>query len=130
MKRLLMGMVRFYRRFISPLHPPVCRFRPTCSAYALEALEVHGAFKGTWLTFLRLMRCHPLCEGGFDPVPPPKGKSGGNGARPMRLSGKDEAPASSTPLEGGAPEGAPDSSDSSSFDPPVERADSERGESS
>jgi putative membrane protein insertion efficiency factor len=68
-KRVLIGGVRFYRKGISPLKPPVCRFEPTCSAYALEALERYGAARGSWLTFRRLIRCHPLCRGGYDPVP-------------------------------------------------------------
>ena len=72
-KALLVLGIRFYRRCISPLFPPCCRFRPTCSAYALEALEKHGALRGTWLTIRRLLRCHPLCRGGFDPVPLPSG---------------------------------------------------------
>jgi putative membrane protein insertion efficiency factor len=72
MKKILLGLVKIYRRGISPLTPPSCRFRPTCSAYALEALERHGALKGSWLTFLRLMRCHPFHRKGYmvyDPVP-------------------------------------------------------------
>lgn len=72
MKRLLMALVRFYRKNISPLSPPKCRFSPTCSAYALEALEVHGAFKGSCLALWRLLRCNPFSKGGYDPVPPRK----------------------------------------------------------
>ncbi len=70
MNRLLMLPIWLYRRFLSPLKPPTCRFRPTCSAYAMEALRVHGALVGSWLTFRRLCRCHPFCEPGEDPVPP------------------------------------------------------------
>ena len=55
--------------FISPLLPPSCRFTPTCSQYALEALNMHGAIKGTWLALRRISRCHPLNPGGYDPVP-------------------------------------------------------------
>ena len=72
MKRVLIWMVRFYRRAISPYTPPSCRFVPTCSEYALEALEKYGALKGGWLTFKRLCRCHPLHFGEhefYDPVP-------------------------------------------------------------
>ena len=72
MKRLLMALVRFYRKNISPLSPPRCRFSPTCSAYALEALEVHGALKGSLLTLWRILRCNPFSKGGYDPVPPRK----------------------------------------------------------
>lgn len=63
--------VRFYRSFISPLTPPLCRFTPSCSAYALEALRIHGFWKGSALAAWRLLRCQPLCRGGSDPVPPP-----------------------------------------------------------
>ena len=69
-RRLLMLPVIFYRRVLSPLKPPTCRFRPTCSAYAIEALRRHGALRGTWLTVRRLLRCQPFCEPGEDPVPP------------------------------------------------------------
>lgn len=68
--RVLIGTVRFYQRWISPNLPPTCRFYPSCSAYALEAVQVHGAAKGTWLALLRLLRCHPWHPGGVDPVPP------------------------------------------------------------
>lgn len=66
---LLRGFVRFYQYFISPLTGPNCRYAPTCSEYAVEALEKHGALKGTWLTLRRLSRCHPLGGSGYDPVP-------------------------------------------------------------
>lgn len=65
----LIGLVRFYRFFLSPWLGSACRFEPTCSAYALGALEQHGALAGSWLTAGRLMRCHPWCAGGHDPVP-------------------------------------------------------------
>ena len=70
MKWLLLLLVRFYRRFISRLLPASCRFYPTCSAYAQEALEVHGAFRGGFLTVRRICKCHPWNPGGMDPVPP------------------------------------------------------------
>ena len=72
MKGILMALVSFYRRYISPLSPPRCRFLPTCSAYALEALEKHGAIKGLWLSIKRLSKCHPFRRQDFveyDPVP-------------------------------------------------------------
>ncbi|MBR2962391.1 MAG: membrane protein insertion efficiency factor YidD [Alistipes sp.] len=65
----LIGVVRFYQICISPLTPPSCRFRPTCSQYALEALRRYGPFKGSWLTIRRLLRCHPWGGSGYDPVP-------------------------------------------------------------
>lgn len=70
MKYLLMAPVWLYRRLISPWKPACCRFRPTCSSYAMQALHRHGAFAGSWLVLRRLLRCHPFCEPGFDPVPP------------------------------------------------------------
>ena len=66
----LIGLVRLYRALISPLLPPSCRFQPTCSAYALEALESWGPIRGTGMTLWRLARCHPFHPGGYDPVPP------------------------------------------------------------
>ncbi len=67
--RALIAAIRFYRKGISPLKPPVCRFHPTCSAYGLEAIEKYGAARGGWLLVKRLARCQPFCKGGFDPVP-------------------------------------------------------------
>ena len=69
MKKLLIGMVRFYRRRISPCHRPCCRYVPTCSEYALEALEKYGAWRGLWLAVRRVLRCNPFHKGGYDPVP-------------------------------------------------------------
>lgn len=63
-------IIRFYRKFISPLKPPTCRFYPTCSTYALEAIEVHGPLKGGYLSTKRILKCNPLHPGGYDPVPP------------------------------------------------------------
>jgi len=68
-KRFLLWMVRFYRRNISPMHQPCCRFIPTCSQYALEAITKYGAIKGGFLALRRILRCNPLCKGGYDPVP-------------------------------------------------------------
>lgn len=67
--RFLVALVRGYKRWISPLVPPACRFEPTCSVYAAEAIERHGAGRGAWLALKRLLRCRPGCEGGYDPVP-------------------------------------------------------------
>lgn len=69
MKKLLMGIIRIYQKFISPLSPPSCRFYPTCSHYGLEAVEKHGSIKGSYLAVKRISKCHPFHEGGFDPVP-------------------------------------------------------------
>ena len=68
-RRMLMALVRGYRLLLSPWIGSQCRFYPTCSAYALEALESHGAGAGTYLTARRVLRCHPWCDGGLDPVP-------------------------------------------------------------
>ena len=66
---LLLALIGFYRRFISPILGPRCRFTPTCSAYGLEAIQKHGPWKGGWLTLKRLLRCHPFTPCGCDPVP-------------------------------------------------------------
>ncbi len=67
---LLVGMATFYRRFVSPLKPPVCRFRPTCSEYFIRAVRSRGPLRGTWMGMKRLARCHPFSAGGYDPVDP------------------------------------------------------------
>lgn len=70
MKRLLLGLIRFYRKHISPMHQPCCRFTPTCSTYAMQAIEKYGALKGTYLAVRRILRCHPFYKGNlYDPVP-------------------------------------------------------------
>ena len=66
---LLILPIRFYRRFISPLTPPSCRFTPTCSQYAIEALQKHGPIRGLYLAIRRILRCHPWGGSGYDPVP-------------------------------------------------------------
>lgn len=66
---LLVLPIKFYQKFISPLTPPSCRFTPTCSQYALEALRKHGPIKGLWLAIRRILRCHPWGGSGYDPVP-------------------------------------------------------------
>jgi putative membrane protein insertion efficiency factor len=70
LRKVLMGLIRLYQLAISPLLGPRCRFYPSCSCYALTALERFGVLKGSWLALRRIARCHPLHEGGFDPVPP------------------------------------------------------------
>ncbi len=74
MKRLFIRCIRFYKRVISPHKAPCCRFSPSCSTYAIEAFETHGAIKGLGLSIWRILRCNPFCKGGYDPVPPKKTK--------------------------------------------------------
>ncbi len=69
MSKLLIGFVRFYQRFISPLFPPSCRYYPTCSGYMIQAIQVHGAAKGGLMGVARILRCHPFVKGGIDYVP-------------------------------------------------------------
>ena len=69
MKYVLIGLLKAWRLLISPLYGDVCRYYPSCSAYGLRAVSVHGAVKGSWLTVRRLLRCHPWAPGGYDPVP-------------------------------------------------------------
>ena len=69
MKIVALALIRFYRRFISPLFPPSCRFQPTCSQYGYEAIEKYGLLRGGWMTVKRVSRCHPFSRGGYDPVP-------------------------------------------------------------
>ena len=69
MKHVMIWLVGLYRKFISPLKPPCCRFTPTCSAYAVEAFKKRGFFVGLVLTVWRILRCNPFCKGGYDPVP-------------------------------------------------------------
>ncbi|MBE6700604.1 MAG: membrane protein insertion efficiency factor YidD [Ruminococcaceae bacterium] len=69
MRYVLIFFVKLYQKFISPLFPPTCRFTPTCSQYALEALTKYGAIKGLYLSIKRIIRCNPFCKGGYDPLP-------------------------------------------------------------
>ncbi|MBE6750572.1 MAG: membrane protein insertion efficiency factor YidD [Ruminococcaceae bacterium] len=69
MSKLLIALIRFYQKNISPAKPSCCRFIPTCSSYAIEAIEVHGAIKGSALAIWRILRCNPFSKGGYDPVP-------------------------------------------------------------
>jgi putative membrane protein insertion efficiency factor len=77
--RLLSAAIGLYRRFVSPALPRHCRFEPTCSAYALEAIRVHGALHGLILAARRIARCHPFSAGGLDPVPPRRAPAGAAG---------------------------------------------------
>jgi hypothetical protein len=76
MQRLLIGLLVAYKRWLSPLLPSACRFHPTCSVYAREAIEKHGVGRGCWLALKRIARCHPFHPGGLDPVPEPRTDDG------------------------------------------------------
>ncbi|MGY1855654.1 membrane protein insertion efficiency factor YidD [Modestobacter sp. SYSU DS0290] len=107
--RALLAAVRFYQRAISPVFPPRCRFHPSCSAYAVEALEVHGAGRGTWLALRRLGRCASWHPGGADFVPERRGTgetthSSCTAAQPFEQSGEPEAPGTA---EARRPDSAP-----------------------
>lgn len=69
MKTVVLALIRFYKRFISPALPSACRFEPTCSVYTYQAIDKYGVIKGGWLGIKRIARCHPLNPGGYDPVP-------------------------------------------------------------
>ena len=68
MKQVLIDLVKWYQKYISPLKRPCCRFYPTCSEYAVQALERYGALRGGWMALKRILRCNPFCKGGYDPV--------------------------------------------------------------
>jgi uncharacterized protein len=68
-KRLVLGLLMFYRRFLSPMLPPSCRFAPTCSEYTYQAVQKYGVLRGGWMGVRRILRCHPFHPGGYDPVP-------------------------------------------------------------
>lgn len=91
MKYLVMGLLRLYRLVISPLYGEVCRYHPSCSAYALQAVEVHGVLRGGWFAVRRLGSCHPWAAGGIDPVPE-------YGEKPLMPRGS--APVSGAPVSG------------------------------
>ncbi|PWW22184.1 hypothetical protein JD79_01335 [Geodermatophilus normandii] len=104
--RALLAGVGFYSRAISPALPPRCRFAPTCSAYAAEAVAVHGAGRGSWLALVRLLKCAPWHPGGHDPVPPPRADRGhpgtGDDGRTSRTASPAAAPAAAVPAADGA----------------------------
>ena len=68
MRKLFIGLIQIYRKFLSPLLPPTCRYEPSCSLYTVQAIEKYGALKGLFMGILRVLRCHPFARGGFDPV--------------------------------------------------------------
>lgn len=88
MKNLLIALIRGYRQIISPLFPPTCRFQPTCSQYAIEAIQRFGPGRGSLMAIARLSRCHPFHPGGYDPVPVEERKTGG--AEEGRSGGSNE----------------------------------------
>lgn len=69
MKKIALGLIRFYKLFLSPVLPPSCIYQPTCSQYTYEAIEKYGVLRGSWMGLLRLLRCHPFARGGYDPIP-------------------------------------------------------------
>ena len=110
--RGLLAAVGFYSRAISPALPPRCRFEPTCSAYAAEAVAVHGAGRGSWLALVRLLKCAPWHPGGYDPVPAPRADRGrpgtGDDGRTSRTASPAAAPAAAVPAADGARRPAPE----------------------
>jgi putative membrane protein insertion efficiency factor len=72
MSTLAILLIKIYKKLLSPLFPSSCRFYPTCSEYAIEAIETHGIFHGSWISMKRIIRCNPYCKCGYDPVPPKK----------------------------------------------------------
>jgi putative membrane protein insertion efficiency factor len=96
---VLIAPIRFYQRYISPMRPPTCRYYPTCSQYAVEALQLHGAIRGSWLATRRLLRCHPFHAGGADPVPEPKTRRERAGRMQSSVSSPSNASSSSSTTE-------------------------------
>ncbi len=89
MKHLLIALVRFYQLALSPLFPPCCRFTPTCSHYAIEAIQVHGPWRGALFALRRILRCHPFHPGGSDPVAAPANCSGSHDAPTLNRKERD-----------------------------------------
>lgn len=90
MKRAILWLLRVYKRFVSPLLPPSCRFTPTCSEYTYQAVERFGVLKGGWLGIKRVARCNPFNPGGYDPVPPREGREGTELDSRFLLEGKKD----------------------------------------
>lgn len=90
-KRLLIGLIQAYRALISPLFPPTCRFQPTCSQYAIEAIDRFGIWRGSGLAVRRILRCHPFHPGGYDPVPPLSGSASGSAFDSAKTQSTDAA---------------------------------------
>lgn len=93
MKHIMIALIKFYQRCISPVKPPCCRFTPTCSAYAIEAFTKRGFFVGLILTVWRLLRCNPFSKGGYDPVPE---RGFRNRKSDLNISGGEETTGEST----------------------------------
>ena len=91
LRRLLVLPIVFYRRFLSRLKPPMCRFHPTCSTYAHDAILTHGVLRGSALAIWRILRCQPFAKGGYDPVPPRRGRRAGD--PPARTEQDPQEPA-------------------------------------
>ncbi|MFT2092810.1 membrane protein insertion efficiency factor YidD [Paraglaciecola sp. 2405UD69-4] len=72
LRKIPIGFIKLYQKFISPMLGPTCRFHPSCSYYAIDAIKEHGFIKGSWLSIKRILKCHPLHDGGYDPVPEKK----------------------------------------------------------
>lgn len=83
MSAVLLAIIRFYQRWISYYTPPMCRFHPTCSHYAIDAIHAWGPVRGTWMGAARILRCHPFHPGGYDPVPLPPSPDAGSSALPQ-----------------------------------------------
>ena len=95
----LIGIIRLYKRWLSPMLPNACRFQPTCSSYAIEALQVHGALRGSVMALKRIGRCHPLHPGGYDPVPKRReAEAEGNALRAREAAAPREAEAEGNAL--------------------------------
>jgi len=96
---VLIAPIRFYQLYISPARPPTCRYYPTCSQYAVEALQLHGAVRGSWLATRRLLRCHPWHAGGADPVPEPRARRERGGRIQSSVSSPSNPSSSSSTTE-------------------------------